>query len=209
MNLPTTTRSAAHRPSRRGARLVALLAVPAAVVASGLVVSQASYSAYSATTVNPTSNWATGTVALTDDYPNTAELTAGNQKPGSTNTACVAVTSSGTLASTVKLYATNPSSTKNLAAFITLSITQGTGGSFGSCSGFTPLASGASLYSGTLDQFGKTATGFGNGLGDWAPTGAGSETRTFQFVYTVSPQAPDTTQGGTAGVGLTWEAQNS
>ena len=30
-------------------------------------VAQSSYSAYSATTVNPTSNWATGTVALTDD----------------------------------------------------------------------------------------------------------------------------------------------
>jgi len=206
----TATRTAARRPSRRVGKLLALLAVPVAVAASGVVVSQASYSAYSATTVNPTNNWASGTVALTDDYPNTAQLTAGNQKPGSTNTACIKVTSSGSLASTVKLYATNPTSTKNLAANISLTITQGTGGSFGSCTGFAPLPSGADLYSGSLEQFGTTYTGFGNGLGgDWALTGAAAESRTYQFVYTVSPQAPDTTQGATAGLGLTWEAQNS
>ena len=203
--MDTTTR----RPSRRLTRIATLLAVPAAVAISGLLVSQASYSAYSASTTNPTSNWATGTVALTDDYPNTAELTASNQKPGSTNTACVAVTSTGSLASTVKLYTTNPGTTKNLAAHISLVVTQGTGGSFGSCSGFTPLASGAAVYSGTLQQLGGSATGFTTGLGDWAPTGTANETRTFKFVYTVSPQAPDSTQGGTAAIGLTWEAQNS
>ena len=56
----TTTRRPSRRPSRRLAKVVAIVSVPAAVVVSGLVVSQASYSAYSATTVNPTSNWATG-----------------------------------------------------------------------------------------------------------------------------------------------------
>ena len=205
--MTTTTAAQTRRPSRRFATIASLVAVPAAIAVSGLVVSQASYSAYSATTVNPTNNWATGTVALADDDTNTAAFTAANLKPGSTGTKCIAVTSSGSLASTVKLYATNPATTKNLAANINLTISQGTGGSFGSCTGYTKL--GADLYTGTLDQLGKSATGFTNGLGDWAPSGKNDETRTYQLTYTVKTDAPDTTQGGTAALGLTWEAQNS
>ena len=65
------------------------------------------------------------------------------------------------------------------------------------------------LFSGTLAAFGTQATGFGNGVGTWAPTGTASETRTYQVTYTVKADAPNTTQGGTAALGLTWEAQNS
>ena len=204
----TTTVTAARRPSRRLVKIASLLAVPAAVAVSGLVVSQASYSAYSATTVNPTSNWATGTVALTNDA-NTAAFTAANLKPGSTGTKCIAVTSTGSLASNVKLYATNPTSTKDLAANVNLKVVQGTGGTFGSCTGFTPLDTGSGLYTGTLAGFGSTYTGFNNSLGTWAPTGTTTESRTFQITYTVKTEAADTTQGGTAALGLTWEAQNS
>jgi hypothetical protein len=204
--MTTTAAAQTRRPSRRFAKIASLVAVPAAVAVSGLVVSQASYSAYSATTVNPTNNWATGTVALTDDDTNTAAFTASNLKPGSTGTKCIAVTSSGSLASSVKLYGTSPATTKNLAANIDITISQGVGGTFGECTGFLPAAT---LYSGTLDQLGKTATGYANGLGTWTPSGKGSETRTYQITYTVNAQAPDTTQGGTAALGLTWEAQNS
>lgn len=203
-----TSTTATRRPSRRLVKVTSLIAVPAAVAVSGLVVSQASYSAYSATTVNPTSNWTTGTVALTNDA-NTAAFTATNLKPGSTGSKCIAVTSTGSLASTVKLYGTNPASTKNLASAITLTITQGTGGSFGSCTGYAPLTTGGSLYSGTLEGFGTSHTGYTNGLGTWAPTGTASESRTYQVTYTVNSQAADSTQGGTAALGLTWEAQNS
>jgi hypothetical protein len=209
----TATKTAARRPSRRLAKIVSLLAIPAAIAVSGVVVSQASYSAYSATTVNPTSNWATGTVALNDDDTNTAAFTAANLKPGATGSRCIVVTSTGSLASAVKLYATTPTTTKNLAANITLTITQGTGGSFGTCTGYTPLATGASVYTGTLDGFGTTATSYSTGLGSWTPAvnpaGTANESRTFQITYTVKSDAPDTTQGGTAAVGFTWEAQNS
>ena len=44
------------------------------------------------------------------------------------------------------------------------------------------------------------------GVGTWTPTGTAS--RTYQVAYTVSNSAPDTTQGGTANLGLTWEAQS-
>ncbi len=203
-----TTKTAAVKKITAG-KIVALAAVPAALLISGLVVGQASYSAYSATTVNPTNNWTTGTVALADDDTNTAAFTAQNLKPGSTGTKCITVTSTGTLASQVKLYATTPTTTKNLASYINLTITQGTGGSFGSCTGFTALATGSSVYTGTLDNLGATATGYATGLGTWNPTGTGTETRTYQITYTINPAAPDSTQNGTAALGLTWEAQNS
>jgi len=152
--------TATRRPSRRFAKIATLLAVPAAVAVSGLVVSQASYSAYSATTVNPTSNWATGTVALSDDdggpTANTAAFNATKLKPGSTGNRCIVVTSTGTLAG-----------------------------------------------------FGSTSTAFSSGLGDWAPTGTATENRSYQITYTVSPNAVNDTQNGTAAIGFTWEAQNS
>ena len=204
-----TAATATRRPSRRLAKIVSLVAIPVAVAVSGLVVAQASYSAYSATTVSPTSNWATGTVALTDDDANTAAFSVTGMKPGSTGTKCITVTSTGSLASTVKLYGTNPAGTTDLANYLSLSVSQGTGGSFGSCAGYTPLASGGTLYNGSFVGFGTTYTSYSNGLGTWAPTGTADESRTFKITYTLSPDAPNSTQGGTAAGGFTFEAQNS
>ena len=197
------------RVSPRAARLAAWIAVPAALVASGVVVSTASYSAFSATTTNPTSNWTAGTVALSDDDANTALFTATNLKPGSTDSKCITVTSTGALASTVKLYATSPSTSSVLAQNTTIKIEQGTGGGFSSCSGFTPAASGGTLFENTLPNLGTQATSFASGLGAWTTTGAASETRVYRVTYTVASNTPNTAQGTTASIGLTWEAQNS
>ena len=209
MSAPT----AARRPSRKIATIVTLVAIPAALAVSGLVVAQSSYSAYSATTVNPTSNWAAGTVALTDDDANTAAFTASNLKPGSTGSRCIVVTSTGTLPAVVKLYGTGAASTKALADNINLTVTQGTGGSFGSCTGYTPLATGSSVYTGTLGGFAANATTYAAGTGTWntagVATGAGAETRTYQLNYSVRTETTNDTQGGTAALGFTWEAQNS
>jgi hypothetical protein len=205
---------AARRPSRKVATIVSLIAVPAALAASGLVVAQSSYSAYSATTVNPTNNWATGTVALSDDDNNTAAFSASNLKPGSTGSRCIVVSSTGTLPASVKLYGTGAATTNALASNIVLTITQGTGGSAaGGCAGFTALPTGSGVYSGTLSDFGSTATSFASGAGTWntagVPSGSPAETRTYQLTYAVKADAPNSTQGGTAAIGFTWEAQNS
>ncbi|GAA4664543.1 hypothetical protein [Frondihabitans cladoniiphilus] len=194
------------------AKIAAWIAIPAALIASGVIVSAASYSAFSATTSNPTSNWQAGSVALTDDDNGVALFTVSPTvplKPGSTGTNCIAVTSTGNLPSTVKLYGSNYATTNGLAAQLSLTITQGTGGGFGTCTGFTPLATGSSVYSGTVAGFGGAATTFATGVGSWAPTGTASETRVFQFSYTLSPTALPTVMGGTAALGFTWEAQNS
>lgn len=197
------------RVTPRAARLAAWIAIPAALVASGAVVSTASYAAFSATTVNPTSNWTAGNVALTDDDNNTALFNATGLKPGSTGTNCITVTSTGSLASAVKLYATAPATTNALASNITVAIDLGTGGGFGSCTGFTPAATNSSVYSGTLAAFGTSATNYATGVGTWTPTGSTSESKVYRVSYTVSPTAPNTVMNGTASVGLTWEAQNS
>src|SRR5205085_3599114 len=65
-------------------KIVAAAAVPAALLASGGMVWQASYSVFADATTNPTSNWASGTVKLADDDSNTAMFNATNLKPGST-----------------------------------------------------------------------------------------------------------------------------
>jgi len=197
------------RPSRKVATIVSLVAVPVALAASGLVVAQSSYSAYSSTTVSPTSNWATGTVSLSDDDSGAAAFQVANARPGASGSRCLVVTSNGTTPSEVRVYGANPSGTTNLAAFIDLTITQGTGGSFGSCDGFTPLTSGAGIYRGNLMDFGVSHTDYASGVTGWTTTGAPPESRTYRLDYTISPDAPNDTMGGSAGGDIVFEAQSS
>ena len=198
-----------RRPSRRIAAIVSLVAVPVALAVSGLVVAQASWSAYSATTADPTSNWATGTVALADDDANAAAFSATNLKPGSSGARCIVVTSNGTLPSAVRMYGRNGTGTTMLGASMNLTVTQGTGGSFGSCDGFVPLSSGAEVYNGSFMDFGLNHTGYASGVGSWNPAGARAESRTYKISYSISAAATNDTQGGTAAGELVFEAQNS
>lgn len=196
-------------PTAKRVRAMRWAVLPAALIVSGLVIGQASYAAFTSTTSNATNSWASGTVALSDDDAGTAMFTATNLKPGSTGTRCIVVTSTGTLASAVKLYGATPATTNALSTYLDVTVVQGTGGTFGSCTGFAALATGSSVYTGTLANFGTSATSFATGLGTWAPTGSASESRTFQITYTLNAAAPNSSQGGTASIGFTWEAQNT
>lgn len=201
-------RSPVGGPTRRAARVGLLASTAAALAVSTGLVWQASYSAYSATTTNGTDSWATGSVALTDDDSTTAIFAVPNLKPGSTGTKCITVTSNGTLPAAVKLYGTGAATTNALSSYIDLSVTLGTGGSFGSCTGYTAATGAAgSVYSGTLAGF--TGSSYATGYGSWAPAGSPGEARTYQFTYTVQAAAPTSTQGGTASVSFVWESQNT
>jgi len=184
--------------------------VPASIIVSGLLVWQSSYAAFSASTSNPTSNWTSGTVALSDDDAGTAMFTASALKPGATGTKCIVVTSSGNLASAVKLYATTYSTTNALSSYVNLVVDQGAGGTFASsgptsCTGFT---SAGNDFTGTLAAF-SAKTSFATGVSAWTPSGSGSESKTYRISYTIDAAAPNSAQGGTAAVGFTWEAQNT
>ena len=201
-------------PSPRVASVAKWAAVPVSLLVSSALVWQGSYAAFSAQTDNPASNWTAGTVALSDDDSNTALFTASDLTPGATGTKCIVVTSSGDLPSAVKLYATGAATTKSLSSYIDLSIDEGTGGSFAtsgptSCTGFTPLATGANAFTGTLAAFGSTKTDYATGVGSFAPTGGTAQSRTYRVTYTLSASTPNSAQGGTASVAFTWEAQNT
>jgi hypothetical protein len=190
----------------RNKRLVAAASVPVAVVASGALVWQSSYSAFSATTSNPTNNWSSGTVKLADNDSDTALFNVSGMKPGATGTKCINVVSSGSLASTVKLYGTGYSTTNGLADVMNLKVEEGTGATDTICTGFTTAST---LFDGVLSTFAAQKTSFATGVSSWAPTGTASETKSYRITYTLSAAAPNTAQNGTTALGLPREAQNS
>ncbi|MCL8027351.1 hypothetical protein [Nocardioides bruguierae] len=192
-------------PRRRSAVAVSAVGVLAAFVGSSLLVYQASSSAYTSTTANAGNSWSSGVVSITDDDTGTALFTVNGLKPGSAGEACIKVSSTSTVAGSVKLYATGYSTTNNLAASLDLTVQEGTGGTFPSCAGFV---SSSTAYTGTLAGF-STKTSFGTGVGSWSLTGTPTETRVYRIAYSLDAAAPDSTQGGTAGLGFTWEAQSS
>lgn len=191
------------------ARLTALVGIPISLLASGLIVSTASYSAFTADTSNPADNWTTGTVQLADDDAGTALFTVTGLKPGLTGSNCIRVTSTGTLPAAVKLYATGPATTNALSAALTLTIEQGIGGGFGSCSGFTADTVGGTLFTGPLSTFALPTSGYSNGVGSWTTTGTGTESKVYRISYTLPTSTPSTAQGLTTTATFTWEAQNT
>ena len=191
----------------RGRFLTNWAPIPVGLILSATLVWQASSAAFSANTLNPPSNWATGTVVLTDDDASTAMFNAGNLKPGSTGSKCIQVSYNGNLGAFVNLYGAGKAATKALDAYIDVVVEQGTVGTFaGGCAGFT--ADAGINYSGTLRGFATTYTDFAAGFGSWSPTGAG-QSRVYKITYTVNAAIPNSTQGATASIGLTWEAQSS
>lgn len=185
-------------------------AVPVALLASGALVFQSSSAAFSATTSNPANSWASGSVALTDDdggtspTTGTAMFTATRLKPGSTGTKCIVVTSQGTVASTLKLYASGVATTQAMSTYLNLNVEEGAGGSFGSCTGFT---SASTTFTGTLAAFAAKAD-YATAVGAYPLTGTPPETRSYRITYTLDAATPNTVQGGTAAATFVWETQS-
>ncbi len=192
--------------TRRSSRIATVIAVPMAFMAAGVLVSTSSYAAFSDTSSNQQNSWRAGTVQLDDDDAGRALFTAGNARPGDGGTNCIAVTSTGSLASQVRLYADDVSGTAGLAEHLVLRIEQGTGGGYGSCEGFTPQST---VFDGRLSGFTGAHSSYGSGAPTWSPTGGASETRTFRITWKLADEAPNAVQGGTATTSFVWEAQNS
>jgi hypothetical protein len=200
------------RTPRRARRVLSCTIIPATILATGIFVSASSYSVFNATTTNPSNNWTAGTVALQSDGTNGGAsgtaMFAADVSPGSTGTRCITVTSNGTVPSVVKLYGAHVTSTNGLAGSLTVTVNVGTGGSTtgGTCTGFS--STGTVFPSAHLDTF---PTGdYSSGLDtSWSPSGSASESRVFQFVYTMDSAAPSSTQNGTAHIDFVWEAQTA
>ncbi|MBD8479726.1 TasA family protein [Microbacterium sp. CFBP 8794] len=191
--------------TRRSSRIATAIAVPVAVITAGVLVSTSSYAAFSDTSSNEGNAWRAGTVQIDDDSAGRVLFSATNAKPGDGGENCVTVTSTGSLASQVRLYATDVSTTNGLADHVTLRVEQGVGGSAGSCAGFSAQST---VYDGRLAGFVATHTSFADGAATWSPTGENIDARTFRVTWQLAGDAPNSVQGGTAATSFVWEAQN-
>lgn len=176
----------------------------AGLLSAGVLIWHASAATFTSTTAAPSNSFTAGTVTLGDDDSSTALFSLSGLKPGNTGTKCIVVTFTGSLASTVKLYMTAASSSGTAGTYIDLTIDEGTGGSF--AAGCGSFVAGTRIYSGTLANFATTSTGFASGVGTFAPAANGN-TKVYRFSYSI--QDNDGAMGRSAGLGFTWEAQNS
>ena len=192
--------------TRRLGRLSGLIAAGVAIAGTGSGVVAASYSAFSTTTSNAANSWNTGSVALTNDT-GSAMFTGTNQQMNATATKCITVTSSGTLASTVKLYTTSFSDTNSLGSHIVLTINVGAGSINATCTGFVSTAN---LWTGTLAGFNTLhSASYANGvLTTWTPQQVTTvaESKQFQFIWSYDSTTP---MSSTASATFTWETQGS
>jgi hypothetical protein len=182
-------------------RRTRLLVILVAIIGTGALIWNSSNAAFSGTTSNASNSWAAGQVNLTDDDSSTALFSVTGLKPGSTGSNCITVTYTGSVASSVKLYATGYTGT--LGTYLNLTVEQGTGGSFGSCGSFV---AGSTLYTGTLAGFATAKVDWASGVGSFTPS-SNPTSAVYRFTYTL--QDNNSAQNLSSTCGFTWEAQST
>ena len=203
------TPQAEGRTWRRSTKVALAAAV---VLLLGSLVGAGTWSAFSATTENPSNSFTAGTVTLTDNDSGTAMLALSGAKPGDSDTSCIQVTYTGNLSSTVRLYGATTGT--GLDQYLNLTVTRGTTTTgFDNCTGFTADATdyvgqGAGvMYNGTLQGFADSyATGHVDPTSGTPETWTASEAHAYKFV--VSIQDNNSAQGLNATQTFTWEARN-
>jgi predicted ribosomally synthesized peptide with SipW-like signal peptide len=179
----------------------------------GVAVGVGTWSAFSSTTQNSGNSFSAGTVVLTDDDSGSAMLSLANAKPGDSDTACIVVSYTGSLAATVRLYGATAGT--GLDQYLDVTVTRGSKSSaFDGCADFVAdgtnyIGSGNGvIYSGTLRGYPDS---YGAGVVDPTPGSPESwtnpESHAYRFVVTV--QNDDNAQGLNATQTFTWEARNS
>ena len=168
--------------------------------------------AFTATSSNPGNRIEAGTVAIGDSDAGTGALyNALNQKPGSGNgptSACIRVTYSGSLASSVKLYS---SAISNGSQF-RLKVERGSGitspAANMNCTGFT---SSSTPFDAGLDTFPTTYAGGIDGKAAAAAWSSGDSVDYRFTIYTNDDVTPNahTSAVDTGTHSFTWEAQNN
>ncbi|MBL7253025.1 hypothetical protein [Paractinoplanes lichenicola] len=203
-----------------------VVAVVGGLIAAVGIVLGSSYSVFSGTTDNTGNNWAAGNVVLTDDDSGSAmfvtsgaganQVTASVLKPGQTVVNCVRVTYAGSLASTVRLYASTTGDTPGpggtgLRDYLHVKIEEGTTGGFG-CASFggtvTTLWDTATHPNAASDLLTVFPSTYTNGVVSALASWSGPAARTYRFTITVDSSIPDTSQSSSASATFTWEARN-
>lgn len=175
---------------------------------------QRTFAAFSSSTANPGDSFAAGTVVIGDNDLGNFMLAITNAKPtlaGDTDTSCIELKTTGTLDSTVRLYATVAGA---LAQYLTLTVTRGTSTTgFDNCTGFTADgtnyigAGNGVVWTGKLSTF---PTSYASGIVD--PTSGSPATwqnltiHVYKFVVSLDDNTA--AQGLSGSADFTWEARN-
>ncbi len=184
----------------------------AGIVVGGLfatgAVLQTSAAAFTATTDDGSNSFAAGTVQLVDDDSDSVMFNVSNMVPGDVETECITVTYTGSSYSVtpVKLYAALDTNVDNFADHLDVTVEEGTGGSFGDCTGFTSEAT--LINNETLSALAGTYTDFASGASGFTPV-SGTTAKTYKFSVTLGDDTPDTSQGDSASATFTWEVQSA
>jgi hypothetical protein len=196
------------QPSPRTRKILALCGGPVAILLAGLMVWQGSQAAFVAETFNAGDNWQAGSVALSNDGTGGAMFSLGTLVPGQTGSHCIVVTATG-VAGVVKTYTQN-NVLDGLENNITMKIEQGTGGSYGDCTGF---ASAATFATAPLATLFTTASSYATGILPWTTT-AGTTTKSYRFTWTfdttgLTDAQVNALEGASVRTDIEWELQNS
>lgn len=185
-----------------------LLAIAISLVLVSFMVISVSRAAFSDTTDNVTNALGAATVDLDDDDATSVLFNVTDMVPGDTLVNCIVVTYQGTRANpaAVKMYSGGFTDSGNFADYMNITIEEGSGGTFGNCTGFT-LAN-TIEPTGTLTAFGIAHTNYTNGAGVWDPSGT-PESETYRITFELDSSTPDAEQGeSVTALTFTWEVQS-
>jgi hypothetical protein len=181
--------------------------VAAAVLAAATMVTRASLAAFTATTQNSGNQWSAATVVLGDDDTGSALFNLAGMVPGGANasgTKCIKVSYTGSATADIRLYAALSNDT-GLGQYLSLTVEEGTGGTFANnCAGFV-AGPAAPLYTpGTLAGFASAHGSWASGVSSWQASGA--DNRTYRITYAL--QDNNAAQGTAVNATFTWEAES-
>lgn len=206
-----SSRSLSLSKRRRGAVPAVLAWIFAALVSLALVsvlLVTSSVAAFTSTTTNTGNSFTAGSVTLVDNDLDAIMFTVANMAPGDSVTDCITVTYQGTITnpSAVKLYSGGYTDSGDFDTFLNVTIEEGTGGTFGNCTGF--LLENVIEPTGTLSAFDTAHTNYANGAGVWDPA-ATPESKTYQITVELDAAAPDVEQSeSVTAMTFTWEVQS-
>lgn len=195
-------------PSTTTRRIVTLGSAPVAVLLAGLMVWQGSNAAFSAETRNIGNNWETGSVAISDDDGGAAMFQIQHVVPMQTGEKCIAVTATTAVPSAVKFYVGDLGA-DGLEAYVKVTVAQGTGGSFASCTGFVADQTQASQ---TLAAIATDHSSWATSILPWTTSVDATKTYKISWVFDttgLSQAAIDALQGKSASLNFEWELQNT
>lgn len=147
-----------------------------------------------------------GTVDLVDDDSGSVLFSVPTMTPDQTVVNCIVVTYQGTLTDpgAVRLYSGGFTDSGDFANYLNLTIEEGTGGSFGDCTGF--VSQNTIESGGTLTNFGAAHTNYANGAGVWDPA-ATPQSKTYRITFQLDAATPNVEQGeSVTALVFTWEA---